>query len=362
MPRLSTKLRYLLLPLALFYWGTIFWRNLFYSIGFFVTRRLPVPVISVGNLSVGGTGKTSMVIYLAEKLQLQGVAPVIVSRGYRRKTSGTGLVSDGKKVMLSWQEAGDEPYFMANVLSGVPIVVDEVRYRGAVFAIERFNPDVIVLDDAFQHRSLDRDIDIVLLNSNDPLETYKLLPYGKLREPWNHLRRADLIFWTKANLKPPHPTLHSKVLQTKVPTFACRVEPDPFLRSANGQTVPLDALKGKKTVAFCGIGDPDSFRHLLQRAGAQIVHFKAFADHHVYTRRDLENLTDTGEKEGVDLLVTTEKDIFKVVKWVARDVRLYALQISFVPSPEGEKALLTHIEQELRLQGRGRGGATGPKP
>ena len=192
-PSLSGKSRYLLFPLALFYWGAVLWRNLFYTIGFFVTRRLPVPVISVGNLTVGGTGKTPAVIYLAQKLQENGFKPAVLSRGYGRNTTGTVVVSDGSKSLGGYEEGGDEPYLMANRLSGIPVVVDELRYRGGCFIVENFHPDVILLDDAFQHRALARDLDIVLLNSQDSPEAYKMLPYGKLREPPFHLRRADVL-------------------------------------------------------------------------------------------------------------------------------------------------------------------------
>lgn len=340
MTLLSTKLRYLLFPIALFYWGAIFWRNLFYNIGFFVTRRLPVSVISVGNISVGGTGKTSMVIYLAQKLQSKGIKVVIVSRGYRRKTSGTMMVSDGKKIILSWEEAGDEPYFMANCLLEIPVVVDEIRYRGGLFAIEKFNPDIIILDDAFQHRAVDRDIDIVLLNSHDPPDVYKLLPYGKLREPWFHLRRADLIFWTKANLKPPHPTLRNKSPCAKIPTFTSRMEPDHFMRDVSNHTLSLSKIKGKKVIAFCGIADPESFRWLLLDIGAKIEHFKTFEDHHMYQESEVRMLIDEGQKSGIDLFITTDKDIFKVTQWVPEEIRLYSLGIHFIPSREGEEKLM----------------------
>lgn len=352
MPLLSTKLRYLLFPLALFYWGTIFWRNLFYTIGFFVTRRLPVPVVSVGNLSFGGTGKTSLVTYLAEKLHSRGVQVVILSRGYRRKSSGTKLVSDRKSVLVPWEEAGDEPYFMAKALPGIPVVVDEVRYRGGLFAIEKFNPDMIILDDAFQHRAVDRDVDIVLLNSYDPPEAYKLLPYGKLREPWIHLKRADLIFWTKVNLSRPHPALRSKVLHANVPMFTSRAEPDHFLRGLDGSTPSIEKVVGKKVVAFCGIGDPDSFCQLLREIGAEVTHFKAFEDHHVYSEAEVSSLIEIGQNSGVDFFLTTNKDIFKVARWVPENVLVYSVGIQFVPSKKGHEVLMKMCLESLRRRPR----------
>ena len=161
--------------MALLYWGITFWRNLFYSAGFFVTRKLPAKVISVGNITSGGTGKTPAVIYLAKMLLSQGHRVSILSRGYGRKTAGTQLVTDGKTPVTDWRNFGDEPTLMANALTGVPIVVDNNRHRGGMVLVDRFNPDIIIMDDAFQHRAIERDIDIVLINSQDSRATHKLL-------------------------------------------------------------------------------------------------------------------------------------------------------------------------------------------
>jgi len=334
--------------LALFYWGVIFWRNLFYTVGFFVTHRLPASVISIGNLSVGGTGKTSMVIYLAQKLQKEGLKIAIISRGYRRKTSGTMLVSDGEKVLLPWEESGDEPYLMAKRLPGIPIVVDEYRYRGGLYVIKNFNPDIILLDDAFQHRSLDRNLNIVLLNSYDTPDAFKLLPYGKLREPWFHLRRADLIFWTKINLKKPSPTLQNKIPYTKVPVLSSRMEPDHFLRDVSQNSVSLNVIKGKKILAFSGIADPESFRWLLQEVGAELVHFEIFEDHHTYTEEEVRTLIKEGNRCGAELLVTTDKDIFKVTTWVPDHVMMYSIGVVFVPTKEGYQTLMDRCRKLVK--------------
>ena len=140
----------------------------------------------------------------------------ILSRGYQRKTKGTLLVSSGDGPLYNWQEVGDEPFMIATKLKGVPIVVDEDRFRGGMFLIKEYNPDIIILDDGFQHRSLYRDLDIVLLNGSDNQSTHKLLPYGYLREPWNNIKRADAIFITK---KHPQPFLKRKLLESKLPLF-----------------------------------------------------------------------------------------------------------------------------------------------
>lgn len=352
MKPLSGKSRYLLFPLALFYWGVLFWRNIFYAVGFFLTHSLPVPVISVGNLSVGGTGKTPMVIYLAQRLQSMGKKVAIISRGYKRKTTGTLVVSDGEQILAAWEEAGDEPYLMAKRLPTVSVVVDEVRYRGGLHAVERFNPDVILLDDAFQHRHLERDMDIVLLNSQEPPQAYKLLPYGKLREPWFHLRRADIVFWTKVNLwtgsssRGPHAAVKSKVLQAKVPVFSSRMAAGTLLKDSAGNSTPLVQIKGRKVYLFCGIGDPESFRSLLQRAGAEIIGFRVFEDHHHYIRAEVEGILQDAAALGVEMVITTEKDSFKIERFLKEENNVDWLGIDFVPSAEGERAL-TELLQSL---------------
>ena len=345
-PSLSGKSRYLLFPLALFYWGAVLWRNLFYTIGFFVTRHLPVPVISVGNLTVGGTGKTPAVIYLAQKLQENGFKPVVLSRGYGRSTTGTVVVSDGEKCLAGWEKGGDEPYLMAKRLSGIPVVVDELRYRGGCFIVEKFHPDVILLDDAFQHRALARDLDIVLLNSQDSPEAYKMLPYGKLREPPFHLRRADLLIWTKRNLSRPPVSVRSRVAQQSVPTLSSRLLVEQELRSSDGMVMSLAGLKGKRVFAFCGVGDPKSFFSIVEETSADIVGLKAFDDHHHYNKEEMEHILSDPKITEVDYFITTEKDLFKAAPYFESD-KLYALGVEFRPTRTGEKELLVMVKKIL---------------
>ena len=346
MPSLPGKSRYILFPLALFYWGAVFWRNLFYTIGFFVIRHLPVSVISVGNLTVGGSGKTPAVIYLAQKLQKNGFHPAILSRGYGRNTTGTVIVSDGEKCLTGCKEGGDEPYLMAQSLFGVPIVVDEVRYRGGCYIVEKFHPDVILLDDAFQHRALARDLDIVLLNSQDSPEAYKMLPYGKLRELPYHLRRADLLIWTKRNLSRPPVAVRSRVERYGIPILSSRLLSAQELRSSDGTVMSLAELKGKKVFAFCGVGDPQSFFRMVEQTGADIVGRKAFDDHHNYNKEETKHIVSDLKNQEVDCFITTEKDLFKVAPYFGSD-KLYALGVEFKPTPTGEKELLAMVKGVL---------------
>ena len=189
-------------------------RNYFYTHGIFRTVEVSVPVVSIGNISFGGTGKTPLVIWIAQELQKAGFQPVILSRGYKRKSFFTKIVSDTKKVRIGRRRAGDEPYLMANKLKGVPVVVSRKRVKGASKAIKQFKPDVILLDDGFQHRKIARHVDIVLIDSPETLNGAKLT-----REPLKNLRRADVVVFTKYDSYNNAP----EILERMVKTFSCPV-------------------------------------------------------------------------------------------------------------------------------------------
>ncbi|MFH1851087.1 MAG: tetraacyldisaccharide 4'-kinase [Candidatus Neomarinimicrobiota bacterium] len=336
-------LRYLLFPLALFYWGVIFWRNLFYTIGFFVTHRLPCRVVSIGNLSLGGTGKTPAVIYLAQLLLQHGRRVAILSRGYGRSTSGTRLVTDGQTVETDWRLVGDEPCLMARQLHGIPIVVDENRYRGGVYLFQNYDPDIILLDDAFQHRNLERDVDVVLMNALDTVADHKLFPYGRLREPWFHLRRADIIFWTKTNLASPPVLLKGRLNRLAVPNFTSRIIINPKLTGLNSD-LSLEDLNQKPVLAVSAVGDPAGFGKTLRQACVNVIEQVSYTDHFNYRDADLHDLRRKLEQLGAEYIVTTEKDLLKfAVLKTAQNLPIYAIGIQFSPSPGGEQALLRLI-------------------
>ena len=215
----ETRAKFLFFPITLFYWGVIFWRNIFYNFNFFVSRKIPTKVVSVGNITAGGTGKTPAVIYLSQFFKKRNYKVAVLSRGYGRKTAGTQLVTNGKEAVDDWRNFGDEPTLISQKLKDVPIVVDQNRHRGAMYLIEKFNPDIIIMDDAFQHRSIERDLDLVLINSQAPISDYRLIPHGLLREPIRHLKRADAIILTKSNLGKPEQKLISKVKKSNLPVF-----------------------------------------------------------------------------------------------------------------------------------------------
>lgn len=337
-PQSIKKYRFLLWPLGFFYRLLIFWRNLFYTIGFFVSRKLPSKIVSVGNLSVGGTGKTPFVLYLANTLKTKGLSVAVLSRGYKRKSSGTLVVSNGKTIKSDLKNSGDEPYMLALKLDGVPIVVDENRYRGGLFICKEFNPDIILLDDAFQHRRLYRNVDIVLINSAH--RQPKLLPYGPLREPLRNVKRADAVIFTKANLTPPGEKLINNVSRYCSFTIQSELSPDTHLIAFDGSTKSLNEINGS-VVAVSGVGDPDSFEVILEDAGLDYIHHFRHDDHADYTEIDLEAIREVYLSAEAEAIITTEKDLAKLEP--LNDLPVFALPVSVSISDEDEERLLELI-------------------
>ena len=339
---IDPRLRYVLFPLAMLFWGILFWRNLFYTFGFFVSRKLPTKVISIGNITTGGTGKTPAVIYLANILIKRGKKVAVLSRGYGRKTAGTQLVTDGNTPVLDWRNFGDEPTLISKALSGVPVVVDEKRHRGGMFLVDRFNPDVIIMDDAFQHRAIERDVDIVLINSQDQRSDHKLLPYGFLREPWIHLKRAHAIIFTKTNLMKPAPFLRSMARKSRVPRFRSVLLCGPLV-SPEGEYKEI--LKENSVLALSAVGDHGGFLRTLNSAGLNVVEELVFKDHHDYTQDDVELTQKHLLKSGAEYVVTTEKDMVKLDQLDLSRIEIYSIGIEFKLSKKAENRLLEIIKK-----------------
>lgn len=335
----DSTFRFFLFPLALFYWGVLFWRNLFYNIGFFVSNRLPCKVISIGNLTTGGTGKTPAVIFFAKWIQAKGFKVAVLSRGYGRSTIGTQLVTNGKTTVQSWHNFGDEAVLMSQALKSIPIVVDENRYRGGLFLIHKFNPDFIILDDGFQHRGLKRDLDIVLINSLDTRADHKLLPYGRLREPWIHMRRASFIFFTKTNYNKPSTYLRSKARSTKKPCYTSIITSSPILRGPKDKSLDISAVRGEPVLALSAIADPGSFLNTIHESGFKVLKSLTYVDHYIYTQADIGTLRKNFKAARAGLIITTEKDMVKLHDLDLGDLPIFALPIEFYPHPKSLKVL-----------------------
>ena len=326
---------YLLFPLAMFYWGLVYWRSLFYKYGFFVSRRLPCSVISIGNITVGGTGKTPTVIFLAEYLKGKGKRVAVLSRGYGRATKGTLMVSDGNGPNVSWEESGDEPFLMAKKLNQIPVVVDEDRFRGGMFIMQKFNPDIILLDDAFQHRAIERDLDLILVNSGDKSFDHKLLPYGLLREPWMNINRGDAVILTKTNLKKPKPFLIRKIKESRLPILHSTTHASLSTLSPEKP----DSIKRKKVFIVSAIGDSSGFNQTVKNLGCDIVGEKIFPDHFKYSQSDWKNTESLSAQ--VDYIITTEKDWVKIEHFsFTKPVIVVGIKIKIQPGKKLERLLI----------------------
>jgi len=291
---------------SLSYRGGVAARNRLYDLGLLRQAKLPCPVISVGNLTVGGTGKTPTVVLLANLLREKGRRPAVLSRGYGgRAGAPVSIVSDENRVLMEWGEAGDEPVLIARAVPGVPVLTGAERRLTGRAAVERFNADILILDDAFQHRQLFRDLDIVLVNAALPFGNGRLLPRGPLREPKASLRRAHLIIRTGAEGDPVEPLEEAAA---GLPFFRGIHRPQGIVEGRTGRLLPAASLQGEKVCAFAGIGQPEIFRRSLIALGAKVVSFRTFPDHYPYIRSDIDALRRLAAETGADRIITTEKD------------------------------------------------------
>ncbi len=296
----SAALRLLSLPYA----AAVSARNGLYDRGLIRPEKLPCPVVSVGNLTVGGTGKTPVVVWIARMLRDRGCRPAVLSRGYGgRAKAAVNIVSDGDRLHMGWREAGDEPVMMAGALHGVPVLTGPKRLLTGRFAATHFGADVLILDDGFQHRSVARDIDIVLVDAVRPFGNGFLLPRGPLREAPRALRRAGILLRTgDAGRCEPLPE------EGLVPSFRGVHRPLELVEASTGARTPAETLQGQRVFAFAGIGCPEGFRRSLAALGAEVSSFHAFPDHHPYDRSDMERIHGFARRCKAFRIVTTEKD------------------------------------------------------
>ncbi|MBA3035571.1 MAG: tetraacyldisaccharide 4'-kinase [Desulfobacterium sp.] len=295
-----------------------------YSKGIFKQKRLPCKVISVGNVTVGGTGKTPMTIYLAKLLVGYGYKVAVVSRGYRGKFEKKGgIVSNGKEMLMGPELSGDEPFMMAARLENIPVVVGQNRYESGWMAIKNFDIDIILLDDGFQHIKLFRDIDILLLDHSRPFGNFHLIPRGILREPAASAKRADTFILTRSSSD------NSKVLNllnniSKSQAIFETYNSYYFFnagKESNADWVSIfgnelskdyDRMAGKKVVAFSGIAVNEHFRKTIEEFKCELVNFYGFPDHYYYSADDIEKISQSAKKQDAQFIITTEKDFARM--------------------------------------------------
>jgi tetraacyldisaccharide 4'-kinase len=343
--------------------------ELLYYLGYAVHRgygtkkqkRLPARVISIGNITLGGTGKTPATIAMTHEAKQRGFMPCILTRGYGGKAKGPCFVSKGEGPLMNAYDAGDEAFLMAEKLKGVPVVKGQNRYEAGMFALGNYRFQaaksqsewIFILDDGFQHWGLFRDMDILLVDGMNPFGNRKLLPLGYLREPVIEISRADIIVITNANRIIPHnpsPITHNPDLMKEIkqynptaPVFFSEHRPAGFTTVA-GDSYPLEWAKGREVYGFCGIGNPQSFGKTLASTGADIKCLKTFRDHYRFSPDDMKTIAADAGKAGAAWIVTTEKDIMRLRGFDLPE-NLVALEIEF----SAEKRLYDRVFQGFHM-------------
>lgn len=320
-------------------------RRFLYNVRILRDSTLGVQVIAIGNLTVGGTGKTPVVEKFARELRDQGRNVAILSRGYRSKptplherllnklflrddTTPPRVVSDGKSLLLDSEMAGDEPYMLASNLKDVVVLVDKDRVKSGRYAIEKFGCDTLLLDDGFQYWKLrGRRQDIVLIDRQQPFGNDRLLPRGTLREPPSHLARATTIFITKSDGDTSALRRRIADLNPNAGIIECIHHPLYLEDVFTGQRLGLELLTGRKVASLSGIAQPESFEQSLLQLGAQLVYSKRFADHHRFTQQEILNTINRSKKRAAETIVTTQKDAVRFPKIDRRDLPIYFMRV-----------------------------------
>lgn len=305
-------------------------------------QRLPNKVVSIGNITYGGTGKTPAAIALANEAKRRGFHPCVLTRGYRGKAKGPCFVSMGEGPLLDEYRAGDEALLLAEKLKGIPVVKGKNRYEAGMFALRSLlpalRPDLFILDDGFQHWSLHRDKDILLIDSLSPFGNRRLLPLGPLREPLGALDRADIIVITKTDKagrridKGNGLIEEIKKYNARAPIFLTAHRPSAFI-TMKGDVFSIEWSRNKNFFAFCGIGNPRSFSDTLSAAGVKITGLRHFRDHYRYSAGDIKAITGEAKTKGAEWIVTTEKDIMRL-RGLAMPHNIVALAIEFTADEE----------------------------
>jgi tetraacyldisaccharide 4'-kinase len=297
-----------LIPAALAYALVQRMRAGLYRSGILTARKLPCPVISIGNITVGGTGKTPATAYIARLLMSQGLKVAVLSRGYGGALEGqVAIVSDGHELALPADQCGDEPFLLARSVPGLAVVIGADRYAAGQLALKGCRPDIFLLDDGYQHLRLHRDLNILLLDCARPFGNGWALPAGLLREPKGAVGRADLIIMTRC----PEGALPILPVAGK-PCCRARHNLSDLVPLAGGEPIQFEALRGRKVVAFSGIAEPQTFVDGLRGQGLQVAASLSFPDHVVYNEARFTEIEAILRTSGADYAITTEKDGVKL--------------------------------------------------
>jgi len=341
----ATVLRGLLFGLSKLFALAVKARRFLYDVRILRDSTIGVQVIAIGNLTVGGTGKTPVVEKFARELKDQGRNVAILSRGYRSKPTPLAkrllnkalfreektpprVVSDGKSLLLDSDTAGDEPYMLASNLKDVVVLVDKDRVKAGLYAIEKFGCDTLLLDDGFQYwRLRGRRHDVVLVDCQQPFGNEHLLPRGTLREPPSHLARARTVFITKSDGQTTDLRRRISQFNRDARVVECVHQPLYFEDVFTGQQRGLDLHRDRRVASLSGIAQPESFESSLIQLGARLVYTKRFADHHRFTQQEVLNVINRSKKRQASMVITTQKDAVRFPKLDRRDLPVYFMRV-----------------------------------
>jgi len=360
------SLGFLLFVFSLFYGGAVRLREILYRRGVLRSERFSCMVVSVGNLTVGGTGKTPMTMYFAKLVQRYGYKTVVISRGYKGKAEKKGgIVSDGQTIQMNSSSAGDEPFMMATGLKNIPVIVGKNRCKAAMLSIKKFKPDILILDDAFQHLKVERDLDILLLDHSLPFGNNYLFPRGTLREPISALARADVCILTRSDSKkstfftkqshllrkkPVFMSFHNPVIHKVVIGRDTTVIDD----STTEPTYDFKFLKGLKVFVFSGLARNDDFLNTVEKLNCDVKGFLSYPDHHFYSEADFSKILQSAKNAGAEALITTEKDYARIAHratWPI-DLIVIGIEISLGDTSDTFNAFIkTRLEKFNRRKG-----------
>jgi tetraacyldisaccharide 4'-kinase len=334
-------------------YGAAAWTNrLLHEVGVRKRRSLPAVVLSVGNLTVGGTGKTPFTAWLAEWLAGEGRRPAVLARGYgRQDEEALTVVHDGRHLRAPARQAGDEPVMLAMALEKVPVLACADRWRAGRFALRKFAVDALVLDDGLQHVALERQAEIILVDATRPLSRLRLFPRGTLREPLGVLARAHLIVLTRCDDEARTRRMADR-LRKRYPSATVvrtRLAPSGLRRLATGEPVGLEALSGRKAVVACGVGRPEAVRRTVESLGARVVHLEALEDHAWPTVSQVHGWEVRRRRARADAVVVTAKDAVKIAELpeIPRSILVLDVQIDFV-TPKDREAAERALRARLR--------------
>lgn len=346
----QTVFLYSLMAFFSFLYGiAIRFRLLAYREGLFKERSLPGFVVSIGNITCGGTGKTPATLMLAKWASDEGYRVAILSRGHGGKyRSKVHEVSDGKNIKSDSLLSGDEPLLLARELKGIPVILSKKRYLAGMYAHRKHGTNFFILDDGFQHLELKRDLDLVLIDAGSPFGNCRVLPAGPLREPVDQLQRADAFVITRAG-DGDAAKRTSKILEERfpsIPTFSADHRPVKLIFPHQNEDQSPFFLKDKRILAFAGIAYPEAFRETLSKLGADPVYFKSFRDHYRFKREEIEDLILKAEKAGADYILTTEKDWMRIAPFAIVCPKMAYLCIEF-RFLAGDKGLFRMIKDGM---------------